>query len=184
MSVPGTRPATARPRIVTPVIDVVINEPAWKRAVPGVGSLCRRAARAAIAAGAPAMGAAEACIVLTDDGTSRTLNRQYRNEDKPTNVLSFPLAQSTAGTAAGGQPHMHLLGDVVVAFATSVGEAESQAKSLADHLTHLVVHGILHLVGHDHQTDDDATAMERLEVAILATLGVEDPYHARDERCR
>lgn len=163
------------------MIDVVVAEPEWKRAVPAVAKLCRRAARAALAASTPDMAAAEACVVLTDDGTVRALNRDYRNKDTSTNVLSFPLAVSAAETTGDRGPPPRLLGDVVVAYATSAAEAEAQSKSLADHLTHLVVHGMLHLVGHDHQTDDDANVMERLEVAILARLGVADPYRAGDE---
>jgi len=107
-------------------------------------------------------------VRLTDDADIRTLNRTWRDRDAATNVLAF--AMSEAPVSAG------ILGDVVVAFGTCAREARDQEKSLADHLSHLVVHGTLHLLGFDHQEDDAAEAMEGLERAVLAGLGVADPY--------
>jgi probable rRNA maturation factor len=109
-------------------------------------------------------------VLLTDDAAVQALNRDHRNQDKPTNVLSFPAAPSAA-------PH---LGDVALAFGTCAREAAEQGKSLADHLTHLVAHGVLHLLGWDHMTEAEAEAMETREREILARLGTPDPYRDRD----
>ena len=105
-------------------------------------------------------------ILLTDDATIRDLNARFRNKDTATNVLSFP-APDTA------HPH---LGDIALAYGVCAAEAAAQAKALADHLSHLVVHGVLHLLGYDHQADAPAEAMEAMERHILCRLGVADPY--------
>jgi len=115
---------------------------------------------------------AELSVVLTDDGAVRALNRDYRGFDKPTNVLSFPAGPTP--------PRTPLLGDVVVARETVEREACAEGKTGAQHLTHLVVHGLLHLFGHDHETDTDAERMERTETAILAALGLPDPHEPID----
>jgi probable rRNA maturation factor len=144
-----------------------------------VRGLCRRAAIAACAS-SPRGSAIEArddrelVIVLTDNATLRDLNRRFRGKDRATNVLSFPAFDGGAGPA--GIPVA--LGDVLLAFETIVAEAAAQEKTLADHLVHLVVHGTLHLLGHDHTRHADAKVMEALEVTILARLGVADPYAA------
>jgi probable rRNA maturation factor len=143
-----------------------VEAPAWRRRLPGAGAIVRRAARAALAGakGARAKPAAgELCLVLADDGLQRRLNHDFRGADKSTNVLSFEGAPAS-------------LGDVVLALETIAAEAESQGKSLADHVAHLVVHGVLHLMGYDHQTGGQARRMERLEADILAGLGIADPY--------
>ncbi|HEX7970330.1 MAG TPA: rRNA maturation RNase YbeY, partial [Stellaceae bacterium] len=105
----------------------------------------------------------------------RALNRQWRGKDVPTNVLSFP---ALGATPPPGAPR--LLGDVVLAFETVAAEAAAQDKPLADHLRHLVIHGVLHLLGFDHESDADAQRMEASEIAILAGLGVPDPYRVRE----
>lgn len=106
----------------------------------------------------------EVSVVLTDDAHIQILNQQYRNQDKPTNVLSFPQDE-------GG-----LLGDIILAYETIAREAVEQNKVFDDHLKHMLVHGCLHLLGFDHETDDEAEEMEALEVLILDGLGVKNPY--------
>ena len=114
-------------------------------------------------------------ITLADDETVRVLNRDHRGQDKPTNVLSFPLLEGCAfEPEAPGAPL--LLGDIILAYGTVAREAAEQGKSITGHAAHLVVHGALHLLGHDHLTDEDADAMERLETEILYKLGIADPY--------
>jgi probable rRNA maturation factor len=116
--------------------------------------------------------------VLSDDDTVRQLNREWRGQDKPTNVLSFPAQELRPGGPLP-QPPLGaplLLGDVVLAAETVAAEASAQGKRVADHLSHLVVHGVLHLLGFDHEAEADAVLMERREVAILAGLGIADPY--------
>ncbi len=111
---------------------------------------------------------AELSLVLTDDDRIRRLNRDWRGFDKPTNVLSFPGADEDDPGP--------LLGDVVVAFETTAREATEAGRSLDDHVAHLLVHGLLHLFGFDHETDAEAEEMEALETDILAGIGVADPY--------
>jgi probable rRNA maturation factor len=118
-------------------------------------------------------GAAELSLVLTDDAEQQGLNRDWRGIDKPTNVLSFPQIEPF-GAVEG------LLGDIILARETLEREAAEQGVSFADHFTHLVVHGFLHLLGYDHLEDDEALAMEGLETQILAALGVADPYAEDD----
>jgi probable rRNA maturation factor len=150
-----------------PDIDVSIASPLWDT-IDGEAIV-----RRAVAAAAPPDTAdSELSVVLTDDAEIKSLNAQWRHKDEPTNVLSFPA--STAG------PGPRLLGDIVIAYETTAREAEQEAKPLADHLSHLAVHGFLHLLGYDHESDADATVMERLEREILARLGVPDPYMMRD----
>ncbi|MBI1207734.1 MAG: rRNA maturation RNase YbeY [Azospirillum sp.] len=132
-------------------------------------------------------GPLELGITLADDATVRDLNHRYRGRDKPTNVLSFPLMAAPLDELAGdpdsAQPAM--LGDVVLARQTILCEAEEQGKEVPAHLAHLVVHGVLHLLGFDHESDGEADQMEALEIRFLAELGVDDPYgdrgDARDE---
>lgn len=113
---------------------------------------------------------AELSIVLTDDASIREINAEWRKMDKPTNVLSFPQAE---GKAVATTP---MLGDIILAHETIAREAEEAGKSFEDHLSHLTVHGLLHLFGYDHLTDAEAEVMEALEVRILATLGIDNPY--------
>lgn len=149
-------------------VEITVDEPRWREAVPEIEDIARAAARAALSA-TPMDEAAELSLLLTDDRRMAALNARYRGAAEPTNVLSF-----AAGDAAPGGPR--LLGDVVLGFETVAREAAAQGKSLADHASHLVVHGTLHLFGHDHQRAEEAQRMETLERRILAGLGVADPY--------
>ena len=146
------------------MIDVEVEDTAWTVAVPDAETLVRRAAEAAL----EARSAGGVTILLTDDATVQALNRQFRAKDSPTNVLSFP---------APPNPEDHL-GDVALAYGVCAREAADQGKPLGHHLQHLTVHGVLHLLGYDHIGDDEAEAMEGLERAVLAGLGVPDPYAA------
>lgn len=119
--------------------------------------------------------AGELAIVLTDDSAIRVLNRVWRHQDAPTNVLSF--AGSQAAGAHPGAPHH--VGDIVIAYETTAREAEAEDKPLSHHLTHLAVHGYLHLAGYDHETDAEAEVMEQTEISVLAQLKVANPYVAR-----
>ena len=156
-------------RSASPAIDVMIESPLWQ---PDAEAIVRRAIAAAVDEGSSRAG--ELAIVLADDSAIRALNRDWRGMDKPTNVLSFPAAGNVADDEA---PQ---LGDIVIAYETTAREAAAEGKTLNDHLTHLAVHGFLHLLGYDHEADGEADAMERLETVILARLGVPDPYRVRE----
>jgi probable rRNA maturation factor len=153
-------------------IDIDIQDRHWLKQLRTARAVCRRAALAALE-GAPRRpkAAVALAIALAGDAAVRTLNRDFRHQDKPTNVLSFPA--DARATLPG---HPRFLGDIVLARQTVAREADSQGKRFADHLTHLVVHGTLHLLGYDHEIDAQARRMETLEVRILAGLGVADPY--------
>jgi probable rRNA maturation factor len=157
-------------------IAVSLHDAAWPDALADLESRARAAVRAALshAAGAGVDlgdGPLEISLVFTDDAEQRALNRDYRHKDSATNVLSFPNMDDAV---AAGQ--LRLLGDVVLARETVEREAGEQGKSFADHTTHLLVHGVLHLLGYDHMDADEAAEMEALERAALADLGIADPY--------
>ncbi|HZT87052.1 MAG TPA: rRNA maturation RNase YbeY [Stellaceae bacterium] len=157
-------------------IDIALPCPAWRDACPGIERLIEDAAAAALVREL-AMGALGRAAVLDirlgDDAEQRELNRRYCGRDAPTNVLAFPASDPGAPLPAGAPL---LLGDVVLAFETVAREAAEQRKTLVDHARHLVVHGVLHLLGYDHATEAEAEAMEAREREILAGLGVPDPY--------
>jgi probable rRNA maturation factor len=153
-----------------PAADIAIESAGWA-AVPDAEALVLAAIEASAAqAGIALRTGAEVSVLLTDDAQVRELNRLWRKKDKPTNVLSFPAAARDRIASAP------MLGDIVIAFETVNAEAAEEDKPLPHHLTHLVVHGFLHLLGHDHDTDADAEAMEDLERRILALLAIPDPY--------
>lgn len=153
-------------------IALDLRAPAWADALSDIETICRRAVEAA--RNAAAMPAGEISLVLADDAFIRTLNRDHRGKDSATDVLSFPqLDGSGSGLASPA-----LLGDVVVAYETASRDAAAADTPLADHLTHLIIHGMLHLAGHDHENDAEAEVMEGLERQALATLGIADPYAA------
>jgi probable rRNA maturation factor len=154
----------------TPIVDVLIESPLWEKEPRAAETVEHAIAAAAEAIDAPL---GEVVVMLADDETIRSLNRDWRKIDKPTNVLSFP-----AGKTPGIEPVM--LGDIVIAYETLTRECEEEDRVFLNHLAHLAVHGFLHLMGYDHQNDSDAEAMEQLETAILARLDMPDPYLARD----
>lgn len=155
-------------------VDVLVEADAWS-ALPDATDRVEAAVRAACAAdGCDLPEGAGIAVMLADDAAVRALNRDWRGKDKATNVLSFPAPPVEPGLAPGdGEVH---LGDIAIAYETLAREAADEGKPVADHLTHLAVHGTLHLLGHDHETPEEAERMEALERAILATLGVPDPY--------
>ena len=151
-------------------IDISVESPLWAAQLEAE-QVVRRALGAA--ASLLSTKGAELAIVLTDDSAIRALNRQWRGVDRPTNVLSFPARPVVPALPV-------CLGDIVIAFETTMGEARSESKRFEHHLAHLAVHGFLHLLGQDHDNDRDAEAMEGLERTILARLGISDPYAAVD----
>lgn len=152
-----------------PDVEIRIAAGAWRSLVPGVEALVRDSAISAWGAGG-GRGAVEISVLLADDATLRRLNARHRGQDRATNVLSFP-AEPTPVMAGPA-----LLGDVALACETVAAEAQAQGKTMADHMRHMIVHGVLHLLGHDHEGDAAAEAMERIEAEVLAGFGVADPY--------
>jgi probable rRNA maturation factor len=142
------------------MIEVEVEDAAWTTALAGAADLARQAAAATGAT-------AEIAVLLTDDETLRGLNARFLRHDRPTNVLAFP-------DGAAGR-----LGDVALAYGVCAREAAEQGKPLADHLRHLTVHGVLHLMGYDHVTDEDAARMESVERELLAAMNIPDPYEER-----
>jgi probable rRNA maturation factor len=152
------------------LIEIEIEDASWTAALPEAEALAVAAAEAALRAaaeGPPPQGEHLGLVILlTDDETIRDLNARFRHKDVATNVLSFPAAPN---------PERHL-GDVALAFGVCAREAREQGKTLARHMQHLVAHGVLHLLGYDHMSDDEAEAMEGLERIVMAGLGAPDPY--------
>ena len=150
--------------------------PSWDVLQPGFERRFRRLAAQALK---DRPGAGEMTLILADDALQQTLNRQYRGIDKSTNVLAFADLDETGGEQPGAPA---ILGDVVLAFETCAREAEAQGKRLEDHALHLALHGLLHLLGYDHDTADEAEAMETVERQLLAEFGIADPYAEVIER--
>lgn len=147
------------------MIEVEIDDDAWIKALADVAVVVERAASLAL-------GDVEGDVVvlLADDTHVCQINAQFRDKDRSTNVLSFPAPDSA-------RPH---LGDLILAYGVCAAEAVEQGKSLSDHLSHLTIHGVLHLLGHDHEIEDEAEAMEAEERRLLASLGIADPYRANE----
>jgi probable rRNA maturation factor len=122
-----------------------------------------------------------ASMLFTSDEEVHALNREWRGKDKPTNVLSFPMLERDDLLALGADGPPEMLGDLALAYGTCAREAEEKGIALEDHAAHLIVHGLLHLAGHDHvDSDEQAEAMEALEIAALAKLDIADPYGDRN----
>lgn len=164
-------------QLALPLTEVLVVADSWQNEPDAEAVIQRAVAKAAEAVEAD-VAEAELAVMLTDDAGIRTLNSNWRGIDKPTNVLSFPALQSEGARKPGDAPRM--LGDIAIAYETTKREAEAEGKPFDHHLSHLAVHGFLHLVGYDHENDADAEAMESLETEILQRLGVPDPYADRE----
>jgi probable rRNA maturation factor len=160
-----------------PITEVLVVAECWQ-SEPNSEAVIQRAVAAAAELVKSELGEAELAVMLTDDSGIRTLNNNWRGIDKPTNVLSFPALPPTGGSGPDDAPRM--LGDIAIAYQTTRAEADDEQKPFDHHLSHLAVHGFLHLIGYDHEKDDDAEAMESLESEILAQLGIPDPYADRN----
>jgi probable rRNA maturation factor len=179
---PGTSPGRNRnsgpmPPLALPISEVLVVADCWQ-AEPDAEAVVHRAITAAAETVDADVGDAELAVMLTDDAGIRTLNGNWRGIDKPTNVLSFPALQPTGPVGPDDAPRM--LGDIAIAYQTARKEADDEQKPFDHHLSHLAIHGFLHLIGYDHEKDGEAEAMEALERQILAQLGIPDPYADRD----
>ena len=164
------------------LVETVIEDARW--GAFGLAPLSERGARATLVRlGLPARGF-QISLMGCDDARIASLNADFRGKPVPTNVLSWPSEERAAEFVGEAPPHPdpgpaddpESLGDIAIAWDTCAREAEAQGKPMADHVTHLIVHGVLHLLGYDHVEAEDAALMEGLEVEILASLGVSDPY--------
>ena len=162
---------------MTPITDCIIEDPRWDAF--GLGALAETAAQATLAALGLAARGRQIAVLACDDARISTLNADFRGKARPTNVLSWPSADRSAATP-GALPDPPQgateLGDIAIAWETCAQEAADQGKTMQAHVTHLVVHGILHLLGFDHIDDADAALMETTEARILASIGIADPY--------
>jgi probable rRNA maturation factor len=160
-------------------IALTVGVPAWRWHLADPERICREALLATLAwmPDAPWLARAEVSVLLADDATVRRLNADYRGRDRPTNVLSFPMFEDARARAAGPSPAEAVpLGDIVLAFETVRDEAQAEAKPFPHHVSHLLIHGCLHLLGYDHRSATDAAVMEGMERDVLAQLGIPDPY--------
>lgn len=159
-------------------LDILIDDDRWHN-VPGTDQNALFPLATSVLGDVwPDHGDVDISVLLTDDGRIQILNRDYRGKDSPTNVLSFGVLES------GTRPprvdknalHPYVLGDIVMSYDTIIEQAKSAQKPIENHIAHMMVHGLLHLLGHDHENDDDATLMESLETRILAGKGISNPY--------
>ena len=155
-------------------VTIDVEDEAWN-VLPGLEDLARSAVAAALAASGVPPDQTETALLFTDDHTIAGLNAEWRGKPSPTNVLSFPTPEDLP--VPDGEPRP--LGDIVLASGVIAREAQEQGKTLREHTLHLIVHGVLHLTGHDHEDETQASGMEQLEIDILKGLGISDPYHER-----
>ncbi len=164
------------------LVETVVEDARWEAF--GLAALAERAATAALTGVGLPLPGFSVSLMGCDDARIAVLNADFRDKPQPTNVLSWP-SEERGAEFVGEEPDLpepgdaedpETLGDIAIAWETCAREAEDQGKPMADHVTHLLVHGVLHLLGYDHVEDEDATLMEALEVRILASLGVSDPY--------
>jgi probable rRNA maturation factor len=155
-------------------IDIAVESPEWDR-LPNLDALVGECVQTVLARTGDEFGeGAELSLLFCDDARIRELNREFRGKDKATNVLSFPGPEEAGGA--------RLLGDIALAFETIDAEAREQDKSLEQHCRHMIVHGLLHLLGFDHEDPAEAEAMEATEIEVLELMGVANPYRDDDER--
>lgn len=152
-------------------LTILLDTPRWQDVLPDYEDLCHRTIQRTFENVHNSDGEKELSLVLGDDALLQSYNHQYRGKDKPTNVLSFP-----ASLPAQTFQMSHNLGDILISLTTLEKEALEQHKSLSSHFQHMLVHGLLHLFGYDHLTDEEANAMEELEIRILQTFGIANPY--------
>lgn len=152
-------------------VAIEVEDEAWGT-VPGLEDLAQDAVAAVLSIAAPQDIPCDVAVLFTDDASIAEINAAWRGMDKPTNVLSFPTPDDMPVPDGEARP----LGDIVLAHGVISREAAEQAKTLRDHTAHLIVHGTLHLLGYDHESDDEAEEMETLETRILKDLGISDPY--------
>ena len=177
-----TQVADACNRCGTAHIDVMIEDAAWLDDLPGAKDVVERACTRALQVACAGESVAVA-VVMANDRMLTSLNGRWRRIDRPTDVLSFPSDERFPGAPlrrpAGSPPGGDIeLGDIIISRETIKGDAHRHTLALVDHLSHIVVHGTLHLLGYDHQTEVDATVMENLERSVLRTLGIPDPCHS------
>lgn len=158
-------------------IDISVQDERWHVAIPEIETITRAAITKILEQYEDSDKSLEVSIVLADDDFVRQLNKTYRHNDKPTNVLSFPQTEADDNN----DHHLPLvnLGDIIIAYETICAESDQQNKSVLNHYTHMLVHGGLHLLHYDHQNDDDAQIMETLEVEILNTMDIKNPYETQ-----
>src|SRR6202140_2583960 len=171
------RNSGAMAQFALPITEVLVVADCWQTE-PDAEAVIQRAVAAAAEMVDADIGEAELAVMLTDDAGIRTLNSNWRGIDKPTNVLSFPALQPSGPGGPDEAPRM--LGDIAIAYETTRRQADDEQKQFDHHLSHLAVHGFLHLIGYDHESDGDAETMETLEQEILAQLGIPDPYADRE----
>lgn len=158
------------------LVDAVVEDARWDGV--GIEALAEAAASAALSAAGFDPARCELSLLACDDIRIAALNESFRGKPRATNVLSWPAFEGgppAPGPAVAGEEPL-FLGDMALAYDTCAAEAEAAGVALADHATHLVVHGVLHLLGHDHEDDAEAEVMEALKTKVLASLGIDDPY--------
>ena len=149
-------------------LDIAIEDDGWA-ALPNLELMAEQAVAATLPNGEQGK---IITLLFADDETMQDLNREWRGLDKPTNVLSFPAPKDQPVPPG----ELALLGDIVLGFGTVAREAEAAHQTLADHTCHLIVHGVLHLLGYDHEVEEEADVMEAAEIKILSSLGIANPY--------